>query len=222
MSKEIISSQTVNLSASNIAHNQETGFSAADFKQVVYRRWKPALAVAIASFTGIFLLTALKTPEYRSESLMLLESAQNQESTSIAPTAAATNQYYSLKDLSTEIFVLRSNSMVAKAVEKLKKRYPDISVSEIVKNLSIHQAIVNKVPTDVLSVSYTDTDPEKAKVILDTLGDTYVDYSLERQKQQAASAIKFIDSQLPGAQEELDEAAKEIRQFRQGQSACRS
>jgi len=215
MSKEIIRSQTVDLSALNLDHNQEQNFSLADFKQVVYRRWKPALAVGIASFTGIFLLTALRTPEYRSESLILLESEQNQKSTSVAPTAGLTSQYNSLKDLSTEIFVLRSNSMVGKALTKLRKRYPDISVNEIVKNLAIHQAIVNKIPTDVLAVSYTDHDPEKAKVILETLGDTYVKYSLERQKQQAANAIEFIDSQLPNAQSDLDKAAEEIRDFRQ-------
>ncbi|MEL7007566.1 MAG: polysaccharide biosynthesis tyrosine autokinase [Cyanobacteria bacterium J06629_2] len=215
MSKENFSPQTVDLSALNTASNRETGFSLAELKQVVYRRWKPALAVGVASFTGIFLITALQTPEYRSESLILLESPQNQESASIAPSLAVGSQYYTLKDLSTEIFVLRSNSMVNKAIEKLQQRYPNLELKKVVKNLAIHQAIVNKVPTDVLAVSYTDTDPEKAKVILETLGETYISYSLQRQKQQAANAIAFIDSQLPDAQAELDEAAKEIRQFRQ-------
>ncbi|MEO0927912.1 MAG: polysaccharide biosynthesis tyrosine autokinase [Cyanobacteria bacterium J06643_13] len=215
MSKENFSPQTVDLSALNSASNRETGFSLAELKQVVYRRWKPALAVGVASFTGIFLITALQTPEYRSESLILLESPQNQESASIAPSLAVGSQYYTLKDLSTEIFVLRSNSMVNKAIEKLQQRYPNLELKKVVKNLAIHQAIVNKVPTDVLAVSYTDTDPEKAKVILETLGETYISYSLQRQKQQAANAIAFIDSQLPDAQAELDEAAKEIRQFRQ-------
>lgn len=215
MSKENIRHQTVDLSAINSAHYQETGFSLTEFKQVLYRRWKPALAVGIASFTGIFLLTALQTPKYLAESLILLESSQNQESKSVAPQSTTTNPYYSLKDLSTEIFVLRSNSMVAKAVEQLKTRYSDISVAEIIKNLEIHQAIVNKIPTDVLAVSYLDPDPEKAKVVLETLGNTYVNYSLQRQKQQAANAIKFIDAQLPKAQAELDAAAREIRNFRQ-------
>jgi|GEM_PF-397661 len=215
MNKENISSHSVDLSALNAANNRETGFSFAELKQVVYRRWKPALGVGIASFTGIFLITALQTPEYRSESLILLESPQNEESASVAPSLAAGSQYYTLKDLSTEIFVLRSNSMVNKAIKNLKQRYPDLELKKVVKNLAIHQAIVNKVPTDVLSVSYTDTDPEKAKVILETLGNTYIDYSLQRQKQKAAKAIAFIDSQLPDAQAELDEAAKEIRNFRQ-------
>ena len=223
MSKENIRPQAVDLSALNAASDyasrnlpdRESGFSLAELKQIVYRRWKPALGVGIASFTGVFLITALQTPEYRSESLILLESPQNQESASVAPSLGAGSQFYSIKDLSTEIFVLRSNSMVNKAIEKLKPRYPDLSLKKVVRNLAIHQAIVNKVPTDVLSVSYTDTDPEKAKLVLETLGDTYIDYSLQRQKQKAAKAIAFIDSQLPDAQAELDAAAKEIRQFRQ-------
>ena len=212
MSNKIIRSETIDLSDLN---TQETGFSLTDFKQVVYRRWKPALAVGITAFTGIFLFTALQTPEYRSESLILLENPQNQQAASVAPSQTNASQYYSTKDLSTEIIVLRSNSMVRKAIDKLKDRYPKLSVSKLAKRLSIHQAIVNKIPTDVLAVSYTDTDPTRAKTILDALATSYIDYSLERQKLKAANAIEFIDSQLPDAQQELENAAKEIRHFRQ-------
>ena len=212
MSNEIIRSDVVDLSALN---TQESGFSLAEFKQIIYRRWKPALAIGITAFTGLFLFTALKTPEYRSETLILLENPQNKQSASVAPTEATTNQFYSMTDLSTEIFVLRSNSMVAKAVEKLKSRYPDLSVGEVVSKLSIVQAANNKVPTDVLVVSYIDTDPEKTKAVLEALGETYIDYSLQKQRLQATNAIEFIDGQLPHAQAELDKAAKEIRHFRQ-------
>ncbi|MDJ0592110.1 MAG: polysaccharide biosynthesis tyrosine autokinase [Pleurocapsa sp. MO_226.B13] len=212
MSNELIRSQTIDLSTIN---TQESGFSIAEFKQIVYRRWKPAVAMGIAAFTGIFLFIALKTPEYRSETLILLENSQNKEAASVAPNTTTASRYYSVTDLSTEIFVLRSNSMVGKAIKNLKARYPDISVAEVVGNLSIYQAAVNKTPTDVLVVSYIDTDPEKAKAVLEALGDTYINYSLEKQRLQASNAIKFIDSQLPDAQEKLDEAAKEIRQFRQ-------
>ncbi|WP_319421346.1 GumC family protein [Pleurocapsa sp. FMAR1] len=212
MSNEIIRSE-IDLGALN---TQEPGFSVADFKQVVYRSWKPALAVGITAFTGIFLFTALQTPEYVSESLILLESPQNQKATSVAPTnVAPASSYNSIKDLSTEIFILRSNSMVSKAVKTLKDRYQDLSIAEVVNNLAIDQAVVNKVPTDVLVANYTDTDPEKAKAVLEALGTTYVDYSLKKQRLQARNAIEFIDSQLPDAQADLDAAAKEIRTFRQ-------
>ena len=211
MSNEVIRSE-VDLSAIQIP---DQSFSLAEFKQIVYRRWKPALAVGIASFTVIFLFIALKTPKYRSETLILLENPQNQSSAPVAPNQPATNRFYSITDLSTEIFVLRSKSLISRGVQKLKNRYPEISVGEVVNNLSIYQAATNEIPTDVLVVSYTDTDPEKAKAILEALGQTYIDYSLEKQRLKARNAIEFIDNQLPDAQQELDEAAKEIRQFRQ-------
>ncbi|HEY9770404.1 MAG TPA: polysaccharide biosynthesis tyrosine autokinase [Coleofasciculaceae cyanobacterium] len=211
MSNEIVKSEAIDLSVFN---TQESGFSLSDLKQIVYRRWKPALAVGITAFTGIFLLIALKTPKYSSETLILLETPKNIESTSVAPTVA-TNQLSSIKDFSTEIFVLRSNSMVEKAVAKLKDRYPNISVPEVVQNLSIYQAGLDKIPTDVLVVSYTDTNPEKAKIVLEALSSTYVKYSLEKQQLKAATAIEFINLQLPDAQQELDEAAQKVRDFRQ-------
>ena len=68
---------------------------------------------------------------------------------------------------------------------------------------------------NILQELLSDPDPEKAKVILEALGTTYVDYSLEKQRLQATNAIQFIDSQLPDAQKALDEAAQDIRQFRQ-------
>ena len=212
MSNELIKSESIDLSGLN---TQESGFSLAEFKQIVYRRWKPALAVGITSFTGIFLFIALQTPKYLSETLILLENPQNDQSANVAPTQSTASQYYSMTDLSTEIFVLRSNSMVEKAVRKLQNRYPELSVGEVVGKLTIYQAANNKVPTDVLVVSYSDPDPEKAKAVLEELGDTYINYSLDKQRLQASNAIEFIDSQLPDAQLELEEAAKEVRQFRQ-------
>ena len=212
MSNSIIKPEIIDLSSLN---SQETGFSLTELKQIVYRRWKPALAVSIVAFTGLFLKTVLETPEYLSETQILLENQKNQEAADVAPSQTAASQFYSMQDLSTEILVLRSNSLVAKALATLKSRYPDLSASQVLENLSINQAIVNKIPTDILVVSYTDTDPQRAKDVLEVLGSTYVKYSLDKQRSQASNAIGFINAQLPGAQQELDQAAKEIRQFRQ-------
>lgn len=212
MSNAITKTDVIDLSVLN---PQESSFSPSEIKQIIYRRWKPALAVGITAFAAIFISNILKTPEYRSETLILLENSKTSESAPISPDESATSRFYSIKDLSTEIYVLRSNSMIEKAVDSLKGRYPDLSVPQVLKDLSIYQAAVDKIPTDVLVVSYQDEDPERAKAVLEALGSTYVDYSLEKQRLQAANAIKFINKQLPKAKEELDEAARAIRRFRQ-------
>ena len=212
MNNSIIKSEVIDLSALN---NQESGFSLEEFKQTIYRRWKPALAVAILSSTGIFLSSALQTPQYLSETQILIDNPKTQQSASVSPTENALSRYYSIKDLTTEIFVLRSHSMVTKALKSIQDRYPDLNAGQVLGNLNIYQAAINKIPSDILVVSYQDEDPERAKAVLEALGSTYVQYSLDKQRSQATNAIQFINGQLGGAQQELDEAAKAIRQFRQ-------
>jgi polysaccharide biosynthesis transport protein len=208
----IVKPNVVDLSHLN---SQDSGLSLSDIKQVIYRRWKPALAVAVVAFTGIFLKAALQTPEYQSETQILIENSKTQDTANVDPTQQGASQYYSIQDLSTEIFVLRSYALVDKAIGQIRDRYSNLSAGQVIKNLSIIQASVNKVPTDVLLISYVDADPERAKAILEVLGETYVKYSLEKQRMQATNGIEFINSQIPKAQQELDQAAKAIRNFRQ-------
>ena len=194
--------------------SSEAGFSLSDLKQIVFRRWKPALAVGAIAFVGVFIPTLIETPKYKSETLILLDSGKTKQSASVMPNQLSSG-YSNLKDFSTEIMILRSYSLVAKAMKQSPEVFAGIPISEVLGKLSIRQAMVGEVPTDILTVSYIDPDPQKAKAVLEALGATYVDYSLERQRSQATNAIGFITEQLPRSQRELDEAAREIRQFRQ-------
>ncbi len=190
---------------------QETDLSLSEVRRTLRRQWKSALGVATAVFTGILLLTVMQTPKYRSETLILLS---GRKTAPVAPGPEARQFYqswYISKNFSTEIQILRSRALVARAVSQLQETYSNLSVSQVLRNLSISQ-IEN---ADVLIVSYTDVDPQRAKAVLEALGAIYVDYSLERQRSQATNAIAFIDEQLPEAQKELDEAALTIRRFRE-------
>ena len=110
MNNSIVKSEVVDLSTFN---NQDSGFSIEEFKQIIVRRWKSALAVAVVSSTGMFLFSALQTPQYLSETQILIDSSKTEQSTSVAPNSTSTTSYHSINDLSTEILILRSNSMVA-------------------------------------------------------------------------------------------------------------
>ena len=194
--------------------SQETGLTLADLKQIVIRRWKPALAVGALVFTGVFIPTLLSTPKYESRTSILLDSGKNQQSASVMP-EQPTSSYYNLKDFSTEITILHSYSLIAKAMKEFPETFTELSITEVIEGLSITQAMVGDIPTDILNVSFTDPDPQQAKAVLEALAATYVKYSLERQRSQATNAIDFIKEQLPRSQKELNEAAKAIRQFRQ-------
>jgi capsular exopolysaccharide synthesis family protein len=212
MNNAIVRAETVDLNALSINKSE---FPLEEIKQIVYRRWKPALAMAIVASTGMFLFKALQTPQYMSETQILVENPKTEQSAPVSLGEERIDRYYSIKDLTTEILVLRSHEMTVKALKTIQDEYPELQAAGILSNLNIYQAVINQVPTDVLIISYVDTDPERAKAVLDALGSTYVEYSLEKQRLQAANGIKFIDTQLTDAQQELEDAAKAIRQFRQ-------
>lgn len=195
---------------------QETSFSLSDIKQIVFRRWKPALAVGTAVFAGIFIPTMLQTPLYKSETFILLDNPKTQEAAPVAPTDfAGANAFSNLKDLSTEILVLKSKSLVSQAMAEYPETFKGLSANSVVGMLSINPQVINDIPTDVLTVSFVDSSPQRTKEVLDALGKVYVQYSLEKQRSQAANAIAFIDEQLPESRLELDKVSYELRQFRQ-------
>ena len=184
----------------------ETDLSLGRLTQSLSRQWKAALALGIAVFGVSCGITLTKTPEYVSETLILLGNSQSAPG---IPGLEGTN-ISGKNDLSTEVQILYSQAMISSATEKLEGKF-QISIPKVRNNLSIQQAG----KADVLIVSYQDTDPARTQAVLKALGQTYVNYSLERQKSQVSNAIKFINEQLPLAQKELDQVAEELLDFRQ-------
>ena len=210
MNNNIIKSDFVNLSI------EETGFSLSDVKQIIYRRWKPALAIGVIAFGVVLIPKLLATPEYRSEAQILLQSPQNQKSAEVQLNPLdSQSRFYNLKDLSTDIFVLKSYSLINKAIEKYPDTFANLSAAQVRAKLVISPASLNNIPTDILNISFIDAAPEVAQGVLQALGEVYVEYSLERQRSQAINGIKFIEEQLPSAEQELNKAAFAIRSFRQ-------
>ncbi len=186
----------------------ETDLSLAQLTQSLVRQWKAALAVTIAVFGVSCGIIFTKTPEYVSETLILLT---NSSSRPDLPDISITNiQGFRRNDLSTEILVLQSQAMIGSAIKKLIGEF-EVSIPQVINNMSITQAGI----ADVLIVSYQDTDPARTQAVLEVLGQTYVNYSLERQKSPVTNAIQFINQQLPKAQKELTAATEELLNFRQ-------
>ncbi len=179
-----------------------------DIWGVVQRRWLPALLTAAAMFAAVFGYTNSQTPRFQAETLILLDRLANLPVLDEGQAATLT------RDLSTEIQILRTPALVEEALVKLPPEFQDTTAGQVLSGLNIRQ-IGN---ADVLGVSYIDTNPERIKAVLDALGETYVEYSLESQRSQASSAIAFIEEQLPEARQSLEQSTNAIRRFREANS----
>lgn len=174
------------------------------------RQWKTALAIMLTIFTGVAIKTKQSPYEFQSEMLILMDKGESVPVIDVRSPEQSTPQ-----DLSTEIEILRSKPLVAKAISKIQQDYPDLGSPEKIEKVINKILIRQQKDANVLIVSYKDTSPEKTKAVLDALGITYVRYGSDRQKSQAGKAIEFIQEQLPAAQQSLDEVALKIQEFQQ-------
>jgi tyrosine-protein kinase Etk/Wzc len=68
--------------------------------------------------------------------------------------------------------------------------------------------------TDVIRLSYQDTDPVRAKEVVNALAEVYRDQSAARKSEEAANTVAFIDRQLEDLRLGLDRSEKALREYR--------
>lgn len=119
----------------------------------------------------------------------------------------------------TQLEVMRSSELLAKALVALKPEYPQLDLETLEDNFSIYQVQGDnyeddRVKTTVFEASYYDDDPEKTKNVLEAIIQVYQDYTLQQQQTKLNQGLSFIDSQLPIARNQVTEAEKALEQFR--------
>ena len=174
----------------------------------VRRHWRPASITAFLVLCGVGYLV-LRKPLYQTQSLILVGNkvsvpvVQSEESRSTSTKDKASN-------LPTEIEVLKSQSLLSKAIKKFDTPYQGISLELVAKNLRL----IQPEDTTVLSISYEDENPLQAKAVLDALVATYLEYGRDTQRSPVTNAIQFIEKRLPKAEADLEKSSRELTNFR--------
>jgi len=191
-------------SSANVASNTET-FNLLGVWRTLRKRKFLSMGVAVTVFAGVAIYTYLQTPIYESEALILIDNRKE-----IPVNERVDKEMSNAQTLDTEIQILRSKSLVGKAIGMLQPPLNSTPPEVVAGNLSLTQLG----EAGVLRIALRDTLPARAKAILTALGDVYVQYSLDSKRSQATNAIKFIEQKLPQAKRELDEASAAVRDFR--------
>lgn len=161
-------------------------------------------------FAGNSYYTFTRTPQYRSSASLLVNTTIAVSDPQLS--GLATN---SLINLGTEVAILKSRPLIEIAIAKMQQypsaiAYKDIDALTIMSGLEIRP----EKDTLVLLLTYTDSDPRRARDVLNALSQTYVEYSLKERRTKSSTAIKFIQDKLPKVKQQLDKSALAITQFR--------
>ncbi|WP_456412436.1 XrtA system polysaccharide chain length determinant [Thiolapillus sp.] len=90
-----------------------------------------------------------------------------------------------------------------------------VGVEALIEGI-ISQTRVKNVGANLLRISYTDNDPERAFKVAQRLGELFIQESTQTKQNESREAFEFIDSQVKRYHQKLLDAERKLKEFRGG------
>jgi polysaccharide biosynthesis transport protein len=177
--------------------------------------WYVSIVVSSLMMAGIVYKTGKEPRIYRSGIQIAIEL---KETASLADKIAASTSTGNagISDdrtttIETLIQILKSKTLIQKAVDSIPERELKQSVDRVLTGIVIQPGQ----NSNILTINYTDTSPERIVATLNALSKTYIDYSIKTKKARTDNSIAFVEAQLPQSRKRLEISSKQLEQFRQ-------
>jgi len=198
------------------ANQVEDEWDLRQFLSVVRRRTWAIAGVATLVMGFVVQSTFSQKPIYEGQFRLLVEpvNADNKLSELTSSLGALSNDNklsQSTLDYEAQIQILRSPELMNGVVKSLQNRYPGIDYNTLMENLTI----VRPGETKILEVQFQGNSPTEIQIILNTLSKAYLDYSLVERQTNLRQGIRFIDKQLPGLKQDVEDLQDQMQLFRQ-------
>jgi polysaccharide biosynthesis transport protein len=197
--------------------NQESS-SLNKYWHIIQRRWMPGLSIFFSIFMISLVSSSLKKPAYQAEGKLQFQRTNTLSSlTGFAPEVGkleSVAQDNKTSPLNTEAEVIRSFPIIRKTIIRLNLRNSKgklLKTSEFLKKLTVKDVK----GTDVLQVSYNDSNPGVSANVVNTLMTAYLEHNIAYHRSAIASARKFLEKQVPSAELVVRKAEAELRGFKE-------
>ncbi|MGL5835121.1 MAG: GumC family protein [Waterburya sp.] len=182
--------------------------------QVLKRRWIPA-TITFAGILTLSLVAALASEDvYQAEAQLQIKSDQSSKLIGIDSGPGEIKGLTQEKDpIETEAQILQSRPIVERLIKDLELKN-DEGEPLTYKNVSTHLVVEPIIGTDLLKVTFTDSDPDVAVAFVNRAIELYSDDYASYNRNETVEAKDFIVKQLPKAEASVRKAEENLRQFK--------
>ncbi|BAZ44093.1 lipopolysaccharide biosynthesis protein [Chondrocystis sp. NIES-4102] len=172
------------------------------FLRTIKRNIMPIIGIA-GIVTGIVWVSNRNhTPIYEGGFQLLVEPVSSEarlaEPSNLTGSSKQINTKQLEMDYSTIIALLKSPKMLSPVVDKIKTKYPEITIEKLTEDLVIERIGTTRADqTKIIKVTYQHDDPELVELVLGEISQKYLQYSLEERKSRIGQGVEFIEKQLP-------------------------
>jgi capsular exopolysaccharide synthesis family protein len=182
---------------------------------VLKRRWLPATVV----FGGVVVLATLvasvQKPVYQAEGKLLFKADSSSELTGLKNSLGEVAAIGDNSDpLSTEAQIISSFPIAQETVKALNLRDDEGKLIDPI-DLSSELSVKPVTGTDVLQITYEDSDPEVTAAVVNKIMEVYIANNIESNQAKAKAASVFISKELPSVEATVRRADAELRKFKE-------
>jgi polysaccharide biosynthesis transport protein len=194
-----------------------------DLKQywlILRRRWLPALIVMSSVTTLTALVTFLQKPIFEATGKVLLKKDSGISSALQSSSLGTLGELAGIGDksnpISTEAEIIKSAPIVQSVIQSLRLTNDDdtskvLKLEDFLKKLTV----ANTKETDIIQITYKSTSKEEAAAVVNKIIELYRVNNVQRTRVQATTARKFIETQLPTAEQDVQRYESAIREFKE-------
>jgi len=188
-----------------------------DYMRIIRRRFWVILGVVVASIILSFLYFFYSSPIYRSSSTIVVKKVESLFGGGYFPSPTK-------EELTNHIYLLKSEPVLLKTAEsfsseELKKTGFDSTYSAYeriksdVKNGRIKIGAEGE--SRAIKIEVTESNPYRSQLFANRLAETYRAFDIERNREDAHSAYSFITEQAQKVKNDLEEAGKKLKEFKE-------
>ncbi|HEY9874061.1 MAG TPA: polysaccharide biosynthesis tyrosine autokinase [Candidatus Obscuribacterales bacterium] len=175
---------------------------------ILRRRWLPASIV----FAVVFAISAIKTlqqkPVYQATGQIIFKKTTSGADILGVGKEIGNAEAANRNNLNTQAQLISSIPVAQQTIATL-------NLSQKPESFLKPLQVAPLKSTDILGISYVDTDPAKAARIINTVMDVYIQNDVMAQRTEAKAAREFVEQQLPKMEMAVLEAEGNLRKFKE-------
>ncbi len=213
---------------------------------ILKRRIIPASVVFVVTTSLATIFSFIQKPTYQLEGKLLVK--RESATSSLTGLGKELSELTPLSDtafpLDTQTEILKSVPIIERVIKDLNIPpdpllylqffgndvpidFPSFGQSDknklILRRIFLKKLKVEKARgTDVLAVTYNDTDPKRGVIVVNTIMNYYLEDNLRVNRLEAVAARLFIEDQLPQAEKKLRNTEAALRRFRENNQIVNS
>jgi polysaccharide biosynthesis transport protein len=183
-----------------------------DYWRIIHKRKWIIISVFLVSIVSSYLFVEKVEPIYRSTVTLYM----NSQGTPVAEVTGSGVTFWGggTRDISTQLELIRTSKILERVASEIRAIKPDMTqdqIQQVIMGLKGKISVAKEPDTELITISVTDTDAERAKATVEAVAEVFMQTHWEDKVREARNTKVFIEEQIKKIDAKIVEIRKKMQ-----------